>query len=100
MNVLIDLDGSVQSQGIKVVAADWLDIGSETWKKTPESVKAAAYQAALVTGWKDEGLIKIITDCWNERYDEDSAKLVIDILREYAKKYPVEIEEVYKTEED
>ncbi len=96
MNVLVSLDGSVQSQGIKVSARDWLDMGSETWATTSDETKAAAYQAAQVTGWKDAGLIKIMMECWGPRIDEDTAKFTLDTLKELAQQYPVEVEEVYK----
>jgi len=96
MNVLVSLDGSVQSQGVKVNARDWLDMGSPTWATTPDQVKAAAYQAAQVTGWKDDGLIKVMVNCWSPRIDEDTAKFTLITLRELSQQYPVVVEEVYK----
>jgi len=98
MNVLVSLDGSVQSQGIKVSARDWLDMGSETWAKTPDEVKAAAYQAAQVTGWQDAGLLKIMVDCWGPRIDIDAAKFTLETLKDLAQQYPVTVEEVYRDE--
>ena len=98
MNVLVSLDGSVQSQGVKVSARDWLDMGSETWATTPDETKAAAYQAAQVTGWKDEGLLKIMIQCWGPRIDEDTAKFTLETLKELAQQHPVAVEEVYKDE--
>lgn len=98
MSVLVSLDGSVQSQGVKVSARDWLDMGSETWASTPDEVKAAAYQAAQVTGWKDSGLIKIMVDNWGPRIDEDTAKFTLETLKELAQQHPVAVEEVYKDE--
>ncbi len=95
---VISLDGSVQSQGIKVSVRDWLDMGSEGWSKTPEVVKAAAYQAAKVTGWQDAGLLKIMLDNWYPRIDEDSAKFTLETLQDLAQKYPLGVEEVYKDE--
>lgn len=98
MNVLVSLDGSVQSQGIKVSARDWLDMGSETWTTTPDEVKAAAYQAAQVTGWKDDGLLKIMTKCWGPRVDEDTAQFTLQTLKDLAAQYPLPVEELKKDE--
>jgi len=54
MNVLLMLDGAVQGQGLKLSSRDWLDLGSETWSTTSDKDKAAAYQAVVVAGWKDD----------------------------------------------
>ena len=98
MNALVSLDGSVQSQGVKIGARSWLDMGSETWATTSDKTKATAYQAAQVTGWKDEGLIKVMVGCWGPRIDESTAKFTLDTLKEFAQQYPVAVEEVYKDE--
>lgn len=98
MKVLVSLDGAVQSQGIKVNARDWLDMGSENWSTVPDAVKGAAYQAALAAGWKDEGLLKVITECWGERIDEEGAKFTLETLKEFAAEHPCEVEEVKKDE--
>jgi hypothetical protein len=96
MSAIVSLDGSVQRQGIKVSARDWLDMGSETWAKTPDKVKALAYQAAQITGWTDAGLIKLMTGTWGPRIDEDTAKFTLETLRELSKENPADVEEVYK----
>jgi len=96
MNVLTSLDGAVQRQGIKLEARDWLDIGSETWSKTSDYDKAAAYQAAKMVGWKDEGLKQVILRCWGERFDASQADAVIEILQSLEKQHPLEIEELKK----
>ncbi len=96
MNAIVSLNGSVQGQGVRVDADDWLNIGSETWQKTPPAVKAAAYQAALAVGWKEEGLFQIITRTW--KVDEDMAKFTLDTLKELAAEYPFEVEELKKDE--
>lgn len=98
MSAIVSLDGSIQRQGVKVSARDWLDMGSETWAKTPDEVKALAYQAAQVTGWTDAGLIKLMTDTWGPRIDEDTAKFTLETLQELSKEHPAEVEEVYKDE--
>src|SRR5437660_953560 len=92
------LDGSVQSQGIRVSARDWLDMGSEEWAKTDNRVKAAAYQAALVTGWTEDGLRSVMTHAWGPRVDDDVATFVLALLRELAEEFPVQVEDVYKVE--
>jgi len=98
MSTLTALDGSVQSQGIKASFKDWLDIGSEEWQKTPDKVKAAAYQAAKVCGWRDEGLKQLILNQLTPRSDEFTAEFTLDILKKLAATYPVEQEQVYETE--
>jgi len=98
MNVLVSLDSAVQSQKVKLNARDWLDMGSETWATTPDKAKAAAYQAAIVAGWKDEGLLKVMQNCWGPRIDEDTAKFTLQTLKELAQEHPFTVEEVYKDE--
>ena len=96
MSAIVSLDGSVQRQGVKVSARDWLDIGSEIWATTPDKVKALAYQASQVTGWTDTGLIKLMVKTWGPRIDEDTAKFTIETLQELSKQHPAVVEEVYK----
>ncbi len=91
---IISLDGVVQRQGIKVNAADWLDTGSESWRKTPDEVKAAAYQAAKAAGWKDAGLLKLMVDTWSPRIDEDMAKFTLELLKDLAILFPKEVEQI------
>jgi hypothetical protein len=98
MNVLVMLDSAVQGQGIKLSARDWLDMGSETWQSTSDEAKAAAYQAAVLLGWKDEGLLKIMTGCWGPRVDEGTAKFTLEFLKDLAVIHPIAVEEVYKDE--
>jgi hypothetical protein len=96
MNPLVSLDGAVQSQGIKLSCRDWLDMGSETWSTTSDKDKAFAYQAALATGWKDEGLLKLMVGAWKPRVDEDVAKFTLQMLKDLVTEYPAQVEEVYK----
>ncbi len=91
---IISLDGVVQRQGIKVSAADWLDMGSVSFSKTPDEVKAAAYQAAKAAGWKNAGLLKLMVDTWGPRVDEDTAKFTLELLKDLAILFPKEIEQV------
>lgn len=93
---IISLNGDIQRQGIKVDVEDWLDMGSKTWVTTPDAVKAAAYQAAMVVGWKDSGLLKIMMDTWPSRIDEDQAKVTLEVLQALAKKFPCGVEEIKK----
>lgn len=98
MDVINALNGSVQSQGIRVDVRDWLDIGSKGWRTTSEKVKAAAYQAAKVTGWTDKGLHALMLKEFAPRIDEFQADLTLEILQDFEKKYPVE-QEVLETKE-
>ena len=92
MNILDTLNGSVYSQGIKIDARDWLDMGSEGWRATTDKQKAAAYQAAKVTGWTDKGLYEIMIKQFGPRIDEFQADLTLGLLRDYEKEYPIEQE--------
>lgn len=92
MKLIDALDGSVQSQRIKISARDWLDIGSAEWAKTPHAVKAAAYQAAKITGWTDAGLKNVMLKSWGPRIDEPMADYVLNLLSEWSKEYPLEAE--------
>jgi hypothetical protein len=92
MNKVSMINGSVQSQGIRVDVRDWLDMGSEGWRKTPEEIKAAAYQAAKVTGWTDKGICALILSEFGPRIDEFQANLTLELLKEYEAKYPLEQE--------
>src|SRR3954465_3377438 len=98
MDAISMLDGSVQSQGVKVGARDWLDMGSENWGKTPDEVKSAAFQAALVTGWTEAGLKKLMMDAWGPRVDDDAADFILTLLRELAEKHPLKVEQVYEVD--
>lgn len=94
-HVLSSLDGDVNGQGIKINHRDWLDMGSESWVNTPENVKAAAFQAALATGW-DVQQIKLILLQHYKHLKESTVNATIAILEEAAKKYPLAIEDVSK----
>jgi len=94
------LDSSVQGQGVRVGFRDWLDIGSEGWKSTPDKVKAAAYQAAKLNGWTDKGLVSIIVHEFGPRVDEDMAKFTLDCLKDAEKEHPFEIVEEKKQHKD
>lgn len=96
MNVIVSLDGAVQGQGIKASVDDWLNIGSDSWGKTPNEIKAAAYQAAKVSGWKDAGLLQVIIRCW--KMDEDMAKFTLETLKELEIQHPFQVDEIRKDE--
>jgi len=95
--ILSMLDGSVQSQGIKVSHRDWLDMGSEGWQSTPDNVKAAAYQAALATGWVDGRLVEIMLGAHTHLTDH-MMKTTMEFLQQVAADYPLHIEIVNKTD--
>lgn len=97
-NPLTMLDSSVQGQGVKVSARDWLDMGSEGWAKVPNRAKAAAYQASKLAGWTDDGLKAVMLKEWSPRVDDDTAIFVLNLLRELAKEYPFDQEVVYQTD--
>jgi hypothetical protein len=94
------LNGSVHSQGIKIDHPCWLYFGSIGWANTSDEVKAAAYQAAKVCGWTDQGLKKIILSEFGDRVDQFMADVIIEELQDLAKKHPVEIEQVYEANKE
>lgn len=100
MNAINSLNGSVHSQGIKIDHRAWLDMGSVEWKDTPDETKAAAYQAARVCGWTDEGLKSIIITEFAPRIDHFMADVTIESLRELASANPIPVEEVYEVKKD
>lgn len=92
-NRLNSINGSVQSQGIKVNYKNWLDLSTKEWKETPDKVKAAAYQAAKLCGWKDEGLKTAIMSL--PHIDQFIADATIETLKVLADKFPLPTEPVY-----
>jgi hypothetical protein len=86
------LNGCVQAQGIKVNIENWLIMGSEAWNKTPDNIKAWAYQAACITGWTDEALIHIATNKY-KHIDADMAKITIDLLKDLSSEHKLEVEQ-------
>lgn len=99
-SVITALDSSVQGQGIRVSVRDWLDIGSEGWKNTPDKVKAAAYQAAKANGWTDKGLLALMVHEFGPRIDEDTAKFTLECLKDAEKEFPLELIEEKKDHKD
>lgn len=97
---VISLNGSVHSQGVKVDHVAWLDMGSKEWQTTPDKVKAAAYQAAKVCGWKDEGLKALMMKEFGPRIDHFMADVTIENLQELAAEYPIPVEQVYEVKKD
>jgi len=89
--VLSMLDGSVQSQGLAVSHRDWLDMGSESWGDTPDNVKAAAYQAAHLTGWDDARLRQIMLHAYTHLTDH-LMDTTMECLRGLAMKFPLHVE--------
>lgn len=96
----ISLNGSVQSQGLKIDIKAWLDMGSQEWKDTENRVKAAAYQAAKVCGWTDAGLKAIIIGEYGPRIDQFMADVTIETLQDLAKEHPVEVEQIYEQKKE
>jgi hypothetical protein len=94
------LSGVVQSQGIKIPIRGWLDIGSKEWQDIESKEKAAAYQAALICGWTDQGLLTFIKSKYAPRVDEQMANMTLEVLQDSAKEFPVEIEQIGETKVD
>lgn len=89
------LNGSVHSQGVKIDHNSWLDMGSKGWQDTSDAQKAAAYQAAKVCGWTDDGLKAIMISEFGPRIDDFMAELTLEALREFSVTHPIEVEQVY-----
>jgi hypothetical protein len=94
------LDGAIQSQGIRIPIRGWLDIGSKEWQDTEAKEKGLAYQAALVCGWTDQGLLAFIKSKYAPRIDDQMAQVTLEALQDWAKEFPVEIEQVNETKID
>lgn len=90
--VISSINGSVQSQGIKVTVDNWLKMGCDEWKSTPEEVRAYAYQAARITGWTDKALCSAISRVY-PHLDNDMMKFVIEELQALAKQHPLQVEQ-------
>ncbi len=90
LTVLSQLDGSVQSQGVPISFNAWLNMGSDEWKATDERTKAYAYQAAMATGWTDEG-IKSLLKITCPHILPSLMNYTFECLQLYANTYPVEI---------
>lgn len=83
------LNGCVQSQGIKANIENWLIMGAEEWDKTPDQVKAWAYQAAGVTGWTDAALKNVLKSKLSYM-DDDMSEVVLNILKDLSNTYKLE----------
>lgn len=94
------LNGSVHSQGIKIDHVAWLDMGSKEWASTSDKDKAAAYQAAKVCGWTDDGIKVIILREFSPRVDDFMADVTLDQLRTLAAEHPVDVEQVYEAKSE
>jgi len=96
-SVLELLDGNVQSQGFRISHREWLDLGKA--QKTPDEIKAAAYQAAKLTGWDDDALKSLMISSYPHVTD-----FIMDVtlneLRDLAEKHPLEVEQVYEANDD
>jgi hypothetical protein len=86
------LNGSVQSQGVKVDAPGWLDMSSKEWINTPDKAKATAYQAAKVTGWTDKALLNLMIQ--KPVITEVEAKITLEFLQDLEKKFPIPVESI------
>lgn len=93
--VLSSLNGSVHSQGVKVNERAWLDMGSKDWAETPDAVKAAAFQAAKVTGWTEESIKDIMMECY-PHIKEFLIDQTLETLRDLEQQFPCEVETVYE----
>ena len=89
--IIDTLDGCVNAQGIKVKFPAWMVMGSKEWDATPDQIKAYAYQAALVTGWSKDALMKAVCSVY-DFVDIHAAQFTIDLLESLTKQYPLEIE--------
>jgi len=88
--IIESINGNVQAQGIRIKFKNWMVMGSEEWNNTPDKIKAYAYQAALSTGWSDESLINAVCAVY-EFIDKNRAKIIISLLSDMAKEYPLEV---------
>lgn len=94
------LNGDVQGQGVKIDHHAWLDMGSVQWLECTNEDKALAYQAAILCGWKDEGLKQIILKEYSPRIDQFMADITIETLQDFASDYPAKITDVYEVKVD
>lgn len=99
LDALMLLDGDVQSQGIKVDHRDWLDFGSKSWTTTPDAIKAAAYQAALVRNWTDNSLKNAMMDQYKHLKPSTMDMIIVE-LKALVKKHPLEVIENYQISND
>lgn len=88
--VIDSINGSVQSQGIKVNIENWLVIGCKEYDETPDEVKAYAYQAAHLTGWTDMSLTNAVSRKY-PHLDADMLQFVFDNLKELSEKHKLEV---------
>jgi hypothetical protein len=86
------LDSAVQSCGLKIVCSQWLDMGSLDYPNTPDEVKAAAYQAAKIRGYQDEGILAAMCELMGPRYDDDTGRFVLNELKDLASQNPATFE--------
>lgn len=91
--VLSQLEGSVQSQGIRLSAAAWLDLGSKDWREANDQDRAAAYQAATVTGWTDDAIKDIMRQACPHILPSIMDH-TIRVLHDLAAKFPVAVEQI------
>ncbi len=92
-HVLSMLDGSVFSQGVKISHRQWLDMGSKEWSETSDKDKAAAYQAAKVTGWEEKAIRGLMLGVYGH-LKESTLDMTFKLLEELVKLNPIEVEEV------
>lgn len=93
MSIVNFLDSAVQSMGLKISAAQWLDMGSAEYKNTPDEIKAAAYQAAVLKGFKRSGILAAVKELAGKRYDDEVANFTVEMLKELSEKYPAKVQE-------
>jgi len=86
------LDSAVQSSGIRLTASEWLDLGNKAFRTIPPEIRAAAYQSALLKGYKDDGIVGVIREVMGSRFDYDTANFVIEDLKELAQLHPAKFE--------
>ena len=94
--VIDTLDGSVQAQGIKIKFPAWMVMGSPEWNKTPDNIKAHAFQAALVTGWSRISLTTAVCVVY-EHIDIHMANFTVDVLEDLVMQYPLTVTERKKS---
>lgn len=86
--VISTINGDVQAQGFKVNFPAWMVLGSLEWAKTPDRIKAYAYQAAKSCGWSDDSLIQAVVAV-HQHIDRTVAELTLSELKELERQYPL-----------
>lgn len=98
-SLVSQLDGSVQSQGVRLSCRAWLDMGSREWQETDNKTRAAAYQAAKVTGWTDESIADIVRSAF-PHIMASVLEYTLKQLVKWSEEYPVQVEVLRDTDDE